>query len=241
VALQAGAALNFGALLAWRECQGRIVPKIYAEVPRGSSAGADLVRAEFGPQPLLIGREAQLVLLGLEPRSGQREHYFEAPQLEAWQLERLLGRLGLSDRAGQLFAGLEQLCQRSCERRLPWGNVGFSIALSRRVLTVFAPSRTLLGDDQRTRERLLAVGAWLGQDLSGYAAASAPLADAGERPRCHGLLGLVVAPEGLRLWIALQPPPVALHSTGAAQDPQAAQRPTLFQAPHAKALNGRPI
>lgn len=255
VAVHAGRELHFGALLGWRERQGRIVPKIYAEVPRGSPAAADLVRAEFGSQPLLIGREAELVLLGLEPRSAQREHYFEAPQLEAWQLERLLGRLGLSDRAGQLFAGLEQLCQRSCERRLPWGNVGFSIGLSRRVLTVFAPSRTLLGNDQRTRERLLSVGAWLGQDLSCYAAASAPLADAGEHPRCHGLLGLVVAPEGLRLWIALQPPPVALHSTGSVSGPEAAHsatsgaalepdisarpRPTPFQASKANALNER--
>jgi hypothetical protein len=220
--LQALGSLQFGALLGWRERQGRILPKFYLEVPRGCPAGAACVRAEFGARPLLVGREAQLVLLGLEPRSGIREHYFEAPELEPWQLERLLGRLDLSSAAPGLFAALEALCQRSCERRMPWGNVGFSLSQQRRVLTIFGPARTLFGSDATSRRRLLAMGAWLGQDLSTYAAASAPLADGEIKQRCHGLVGLVVSPECLRLWIGLRPPPVP------ADGPPAPTRPATF-------------
>ena len=118
LALQAGADLEYGAWLGGRHDARRDTYKVYAELLAGPDTDA-FVRDCFGERPLLERGGVEPRMAGIDASRGAIEVYFRAEGMEPWEVARLLGRVGLAERAEALLALVEEIAGHSANDRLP--------------------------------------------------------------------------------------------------------------------------
>lgn len=198
-ALQQAGALSYGAWLgASHDAQGDRY-KLYAEVPQAGAAQAcaSLLNDYLGHGGMHQG--CALRMLGYDPAGGVLEFYFRS---EAAVPAALTPWMADSPLAAWLADRPAQVC-------------GFSIALGPEASVVacshYLFANAALGSDAQLRRRVLGWSRRHGWRLPGYAAVSAPAAQAGSCQ--HGLLAVVSRGQGpCEIRLGLAPPRLQAHA-----------------------------
>ena len=186
-----------------------LAAKLYLELPeRAREAACALEQRLAGTPPVLGGRGIRPTMLGLDPKNGGVEVYYRCDRLFPGDLDTLMRRFRLPERAGEVVALIERLTRRSVRLELPSWDVGFSVAYGTReegvrpapaVFTFYSNAASLLGPDERVRCALMREGRARDWDMTPYAAlhARTPETIPGEAPlQCHGLVGAVLPSGG---------------------------------------------
>lgn len=183
---------RFGAWLGLRMIAGRLHKKLYLEVPIEAHWQA-WEQGLLDAAAVLPDRSIRLTMLGLDPHSGKIELYYRCAPLFASELNTLMRRVDLPERAPEIGAWIRTLMQRSARFELPSHDMGFSYALDAsahaQAFTWYSTSEALLGPAERTRAALLREAPTEGARL-GYAHFTAAPAI----PE-HGLVGAMLIPD----------------------------------------------
>ncbi len=187
---------------------GGLAAKLYLELPRSAGERAlELERRLAGAPPVLAGRDIRPTMLGLDPQGGGVEVYYRCDRLFPGDLDTLMRRFGLPQRAAEIAGLVERLTQRSLRFEIPSWDTGFSVAYLARpetaefvpaAFTFYSNAASLLGPDERVRCALLREGRRSGFDTQAYEALFArPLEGDGAAPplQRHGLVGAVLPGE----------------------------------------------
>ena len=208
--MQSEGPLHWGAWMGGRHSAESARFKLYAEVPEGSREAWSLVADRLGPAPLLLRGGLAPRFVGVEPATRRLEVYFRVPRLEVWEVERLLGRVGLAERWPDLHELVEQAFGRPLGETVPGRFGGFSVSSPPEgppAFTLFVACVVAFGGDGTTRRRLLELTGERGSRLGEYARVSEPLATRTGPRTAHLFAGFTVAARGPAvLSVGLRPP-----------------------------------
>jgi len=210
--VQAGGPLSYGAWIGGRHGRFGDSFKVYVEVPRrGMREAQYLVREIIADQRLPNVSNPEFLAIGYEPGQKRFECYFHIGQLEAWELERLMGQAGLTERHTSLLSLLTEAYNRPVQSTIPDENLKFSFSFSLAggptIFSLFAYARSVFGSDANIRRRLLELGQKKGWNFQTYEQLTAPLAHRTSWKTRHDFVSLVVPPAGpLVLQIGIRPP-----------------------------------
>lgn len=201
---------RFGAWFGLRMINGRMHQKLYLEVPM-EAHWQGWEQGLLDAAPVLPNRAIRLTMLGLDPHNGKIELYYRCASLHASELNTLMRRVDLPERAPEVSAWIRTLIQRSSRFELPSHDMGFSYALDAnaraQAFTWYSTSEALLGPPDNARTALLR-NARLTPALLGYAQFS----DLPAVPE-HGLVGAVLAPEvPMQMTVTLSTSPEPSHA-----------------------------
>lgn len=189
---------RFGAWLGLRMVGAALQRKLYLEIPL-EAHWQDWEQGLLDAAAVLPERRVRLSMLGLDPHSGKIELYYRCAPLFANELNTLMRRVGLPERAPEVSAWIRTLIQRTARFELPSHDMGFSYALQpgeggiakAQAFTWYSTSEALLGPPDRARRALLrGAGTDADAGLIGYGQFTSSVANAPE----HGLVGAVIAP-----------------------------------------------
>lgn len=230
--LQSEGPLKWGTWIGVRHCMEKwpeLVSdryKLYVQVPdSGSKTAEDLMHQAMStvddagdhvlPPGLLPDNQARLVAIGLPLNLSRTEFYFRLnhPMLAYWQINYLLGLVGLADRQIDLLDLVEATRGYSISQphpRLPKSVYGFSISLSATgeptVFSLFTFATPFLGSDRQIRQSVLSLAARRNWDFQSYAALTDPVVDQ-QTYQYHNALSFVIASKGPPgLYVSLSPP-----------------------------------
>lgn len=182
---------RFGAWLGLRMTSGRLHQKLYLEVPIEAHWQA-WEQGLLDAAAVLPNRAIRLTMLGLDPHSGKIELYYRCAPLFASELNTLMRRVDLPERAPEVSAWIRTLIQRTARFELPSHDMGFSYALDAsaraQAFTWYSTSEALLGPPERARAALLRE-----PERSSALRAYQSFSNCDEIPE-HGLVGAVLAP-----------------------------------------------
>ncbi|MEO1517167.1 MAG: hypothetical protein AAFV95_19235 [Bacteroidota bacterium] len=188
---------KYGAWLGARSKEGKMSYKLYVEVPPGAPWQEEK-RQRIGQAP---PNGARLVMVGMDPLSGEVEYYYRIDRLNLRGLQPLMMRYGFPDRSREFIDLLQAVSQRHIRFEIPSSNLGYSISFDAseeaQTFTCYSVADSLLGGDSAIREAVLRLGRRMDWDMSLYDEATKPLAKGVHlRDSWHGMLGLVAARKG---------------------------------------------
>ena len=184
---------RFGAWLGLRMVGGALHHKLYLEIPL-EAHWQSWEQGVLDAAAVLPDRRLRLSMLGLDPHSGKIELYYRCEPLFASELNTLMRRVNLPERAPEVSAWIRTLIQRTARFELPSHDMGFSYALDAsakaQAFTWYSTAEALLGPPAHARAALLrGSGPVACTALRGYGQFSDSIAQTPE----HGLVGAVLA------------------------------------------------
>jgi hypothetical protein len=198
--LQQDADLQYGVWVGGRHGPTQDSYKLYAEVPLESTPFVEqaLQRLQI-PRPHLSDRLVPLRMIGYHLTAQRLESYFRVADATPHHLKSLMAYCGLGDRTQELLDLLEESYGYPLRGKLPGGSIGISYSLSPGgvlpVFSLFLFGR-VLGGDATIRRKFSELASQQDWDISVYQQITQPLSDRHLCTTYHGMVGLIVPPEG---------------------------------------------
>lgn len=199
-AMQANAALAYGAWLGVRIGPRGTDCKLYAEVPNGAPFRVESLALE--------GREVTPRMLACDLASGAIEAYCRVPSLEPRHLPAVLGTIGAGARAPCVLEFIEAAYGHRIRGRLPGPSIGVSFVRNSAQprVTLHFYARSLWGSDGGIRRGFARLACSTGWSGDAYLRVTESLTHRDEWRTYHGILSLTIdAAQRLSLSIGVRP------------------------------------